>query len=138
MADLADLLIAWAGAAVARPSVVVELFTAQGCASCGKASTYVGSLADQKGVLVLTYGVDYWDYLGWKDTFAQPEFTDRQHAYAKRLGVSEVYTPQVVVDGRVQTAGVKSQDVDKLVREARRELSDPPDIRFRGDRVAIG
>ena len=132
------ILAAWAGAAQARPPVVVELFTAQGCASCGKASAHAASLADQKGVLVLTYAVDYWDYLGWKDTFAKPEFTDRQRAYARRLGIAEVYTPQVVVDGRVQTAGVKSEDVDRLLREAHRAPSDPPQIRYRGDRVAIG
>ncbi len=133
------ILTAWAGAAIARPPVVVELFTAQGCSSCGKASAFAASLADQKGVLMLTYSVDYWDYLGWKDTFAKPDFTERQRAYAKRLGVSEVYTPQVVVDGHVQTAGVKSADVEKLVREERRAPIDPPDIRFRGtDKIAIG
>ena len=132
------ILAAWAGAAQARPPVVAELFTAQGCSSCGKASAYVASLADRKGVLVLTYAVDYWDYLGWKDTFAKPEFTERQRAYARRLGIAEVYTPQVVVDGRSQTAGVKSDDVETLVREARRAPADPPQMRFRGDRVAIG
>jgi len=132
------ILAAWAGVAAARPPVVLELFTAQGCVSCGKASAFVGGLADQKGVLVLTYGVDYWDYLGWKDTFARPEFTDRQHAYAKRLGIAEVYTPQVVVDGRAETAGVKSQEVERLLREARRDPAGAPDVRFRGRRVAIG
>jgi hypothetical protein len=132
------ILTASAGAAFARPPVVVELFTAQGCSSCGQASAYASKLADEKGVLVLTYAVDYWDYLGWKDTFAKPDFAERQRAYAKRLDIAEVYTPQVVVDGRVQTAGVKTDDVDRLVREARRAPSDPPDIRFRGDRVAIG
>src|SRR5581483_8375288 len=71
----------------ARPPVIVELYTAQGCASCDKANTYVSGLADEKGVLPLTFSVDYWDYLGWRDTFAKPEFTDRQRAYAKRFGV---------------------------------------------------
>ena len=129
---------AWAGGALARPPVLVELFTAQGCASCGKASAYVDTLAGQPGVLALTYAVDYWDYLGWKDTFARPEFADRQRAYARRLGIAEVYTPQVVVDGHAQTAGVKPREVDRLVREARRAPIDPPDMRLRGDRVAVG
>jgi hypothetical protein len=130
-----------AGAAVAwaRPPVVVELYTAQGCASCDKANAYVAGLADQKGVLPLTFSVDYWDYLGWKDTFARPEFTDRQRAYAKRFGVAEVFTPQVVVDGRAQTAAVKADAVEALVRDARRDGLDAPQMRWRGsDFVAVG
>ena len=91
-----------------------------------------------KGVLPLTFAVDYWDYLGWKDTFARPEFAERQRAYDKRFGVAEVFTPQVVVDGRAQTAAVKAEAVDKLVREARRAPVDPPQMGWRGDRVAVG
>jgi len=126
------------GAAEARPPVVVELFTAQGCSSCGRASADLSRLADEKGVLALTFAVDYWDYLGWKDTFAKPEFTERQKAYAKRLGVADVYTPQVVVDGRLQSPAVKTDDVEALVREARRAPLDQPQMRLRGDRVAVG
>jgi hypothetical protein len=130
---------AQAVAAWARPPVVVELYTAQGCASCDRANTYLGGLAGQKGVLPLTFAVDYWDYLGWKDTFARPEFADRQRAYAKRFGVPEVFTPQVVVDGRSQTAAVKPDAVEQLVRDARRTSVDPPQMRWRGDSyVAIG
>src|SRR5215469_5180161 len=91
-------LAACAGPALAASPVVVELFTAQGCASCGEASAHAASLADQKDVLELTWDVDYWDYLGWKDTLAKPEFAERQRAYASRLGVADVYTPQAVVD----------------------------------------
>jgi hypothetical protein len=123
----------------ARPPVVVELYTAQGCASCDRANTYVSDLADQKGVLPLTFSVDYWDYLGWKDTFARPEFADRQRAYAKRFGVAEVFTPQVVVDGLAQTAAVKPDAIQALVRDARRAAVDPPQMRWRGeDFVAVG
>jgi hypothetical protein len=124
--------------AAARPPVLVELFTAQGCGSCSKANAYVGDLAGQKGVLPLTFAVDYWDYLGWKDTFAKPEFADRQRAYDKRFGVAEVFTPQVVVDGRTQTAAVKPDKVDELVKAARRTAIEPPQMRLRGDFVAIG
>ncbi|HXO24383.1 MAG TPA: DUF1223 domain-containing protein [Streptosporangiaceae bacterium] len=131
-------LAAQAGAAWARPPVVVELFTAQGCASCGKADAYQASLAADKDILPLTFAVDYWDYLGWKDTFAKPEFSDRQRAYDKRFGVAEVFTPQVVVDGRAQAPAVKTDDVDALVRGARRELTDALFMRWRGDDVAIG
>ena len=131
-------LAASASAALARPPVVVELFTAQGCGSCGAASAHVASLADDKGVIPLTFAVDYWDYLGWKDTFAKPEFADRQRDYDKRFGVAEVFTPQVVVDGRAQTAAVKGDAVDKLVREARRAPADPPQMDWRADKVAVG
>ena len=123
---------------IARPPVVVELFTAQGCGSCGAASAHVSGLAADKGVIALTFAVDYWDYLGWKDTFAKPEFADRQRAYEKRFDVAEVFTPQVVVDGRAQTAAVKADEVDKLVRDARHAPSDPPQMGWRGDRVAVG
>jgi hypothetical protein len=130
---------AQAAAAWARPPVVVELYTAQGCASCDKANSYVASLAEQKGVLPLTFSVDYWDYLGWKDTFARPEFTDRQRAYAKRFGVAEVFTPQVVVDGRAQTAAVKPEAVESLLRDARRAGLDAPQMSWRGASfVAVG
>jgi hypothetical protein len=140
-------LAALASAALAKPArpvtilgppVVVELFTAQGCSSCTAASAHVSGLATDKGVIPLTFAVDYWDYLGWKDTFARPEFADRQRDYDKRFGVAEVFTPQVVVDGRAQTAAVKSEAVDKLVREARREPADPPQMGWRGDKAAVG
>jgi len=117
---------------------VVELYTAQGCGSCGAASAHVAQLASDKGVIPLTFGVDYWDYLGWKDTFARPEFADRQRDYDRRFGVAEVFTPQVVVDGRAQTAAAKPDAVDKLVREARRAPVDPPQMGWRGERIAIG
>ncbi|HEY2706981.1 MAG TPA: DUF1223 domain-containing protein [Caulobacteraceae bacterium] len=132
-------LAASAGAALARPPIVVELFTAQGCGSCGAASAHVAALATDKGVIPLTFAVDYWDYLGWKDTFARPEFADRQRDYAKRFDVAEVFTPQVVVDGRAQTAAVKPDAVDRLIREARHLTADPPQMSWRGaDRVAVG
>jgi hypothetical protein len=123
---------------ITKPPVVVELFTAQGCGTCGAASAHVASLVADKGVIPLTFAVDYWDYLGWKDTFAKPEFADRQRDYAKRFGVAEVFTPQVVVDGRDQTAAVKPEAIDRLVREARRVPTDPPQMGWRGAKVAVG
>ena len=124
---------------VGRPPVVVELYTAQGCASCGEANAYVAKLAERKDVLALTFPVDYWDYLGWADTFAKPEFADRQKAYVAKLSVREPYTPQVVVDGRAEAAGQRSERVERLLREAERTPRDPPDIRFVGARrVDVG
>jgi hypothetical protein len=136
---LALPLAAAAKSPVARSPVVVELYTAQGCASCGEANAYVAKLAERKGVLALTFPVDYWDYLGWADTFAKPEFADRQKAYVARLSLREPYTPQVVVDGRVEAAGQKSERVERLLRDAERTPRDPPDIRFVGPRrVDVG
>jgi len=132
-------LAALAWPASAKPLTVVELFTSQGCSSCGAANGFVAALADRPDVLPLTFSVDYWDYLGWDDTFAKPEFAARQRAYAKALGLREVYTPQVVIDGRAQAPAVRSDAVDKLVTEAARRPHDPPEMVFLGeDRVAVG
>ncbi|MDB5455160.1 MAG: hypothetical protein JWP92_745 [Caulobacter sp.] len=123
----------------AKPPVVVELFTAQGCSSCGKANQMAADLADRDGVLTLTYSVDYWDYLGWPDTFAKPAFAERQRAYAKRLALRDVYTPQVVVDGKAQTSGVKAEAVETLVAAAIKAPNRSPDMEFIGaSRVAVG
>ncbi|HEX2818095.1 MAG TPA: DUF1223 domain-containing protein [Phenylobacterium sp.] len=127
-----------AGAAAARPPVVVELYTAQGCASCGKANAHVAELADKKGVLALTFSVDYWDYLGWADSFAKPEFAERQKAYVARLALREPYTPQVVVDGQAQVSGSKPEKLDALVAGAAKKVGNPPDLRFVGPRVYVG
>jgi len=139
LALLALPLIALPTAAAAKPPVVVELFTAQGCASCGEANAYVAKLADRPNVIALTFSVDYWDYLGWADTFAKPEFDERQKAYVARLALREPYTPQVVVDGATQASGAKPDRVDKLVAEAARQRRDPPQIHFVDDkRVYVG
>ncbi|HEY2179488.1 MAG TPA: DUF1223 domain-containing protein [Caulobacteraceae bacterium] len=122
-----------AGAAPARPLVVVELYTAQGCGSCGKANSFVAGLADHPGVTVLTFNVDYWDYLGWKDTFAQPEFADRQRAYDKRFGLRDVYTPQVIVDGAAQASGDNPGEIDSLIHAARRTREAGPEMTPRAD-----
>jgi hypothetical protein len=132
--------LAGAGGAEARRPVVVELFTAQGCSSCAAANQAVNQLADQPGVIVLTYGVDYWDYLGWTDTFAKPEFADRQREYIRRASMRDVFTPQVVVNGHPQGAGVTPAAVQRLVESASHEASwNPPQVRVRSDgRVGVG
>lgn len=79
--------------------VVVELFTSQGCSTCPPADAMLSQLAGEPGVLPLSFHVDYWDYLGWADEFAQPAFTQRQEAYAHAQGERSVYTPQMIVDG---------------------------------------
>lgn len=138
LAVLALPVLVSAGGAAARSPVVVELYTAQGCASCGKANAHVAELADRKGVLALTFSVDYWDYLGWADTFAKPEFAQRQKAYVAKLALREPYTPQVIVDGVAQAAGSKIAKVDQLVAQAGKGPRNPPDIHFVGSRVYVG
>lgn len=83
--------------------VVVELFTSQGCSSCPPADAMLATLSGEPGILPLSFHVDYWDYLGWADSFARPEFTARQESYARAAGEHAVYTPQLIVDG-VDTA----------------------------------
>jgi hypothetical protein len=121
-----------------KTPVVVELYTAQGCASCGEAGAYVAKMADRPGVLPLTFSVDYWDYLGWADTFARPEFAERQKAYVAKLSLREPYTPQVVVDGQAQAPGAKTDRVEKLVKDAAKAPRNPPEIRFANNRVYVG
>lgn len=132
-------LLAWPVGAAAKPPVLVELFTAQGCGSCNDANDHLGKLAERPGVLALTFSVDYWDYLGWTDTFAKPEYAERQKAYVARLKLREPYTPQVVVDGQDEAQGLKTAEVDRLVRAALAAPRNPPDIRFVGSRrVDVG
>ena len=133
------LLALPAGAAAAKPPVLVELYTAQGCRSCTDANEHLNRLAERPGVLVLTFSVDYWDYLGWTDTFARPEYAERQKAYVTRLKLREPYTPQVVVDGQEEAQGLKAPEVDRLIRAAATAPRNPPDMRFVGPRrVDVG
>lgn len=136
---LSLVLLAVPASATAKPPVVVELYTAQGCTNCREADQYAARLAERPDVLVLTFPVDYWDYLGWQDTFARPEFTERQKAYVARLDLREPYTPQVVVDGHHQAPGLREEAVERLLREAQAAAKNPPDIAFLGPRrVDVG
>ncbi|MCT8972297.1 DUF1223 domain-containing protein [Microbaculum marinisediminis] len=90
---------------------VVELFTSQGCSSCPPADAVLGEMADRGDVLALSFNVDYWDYLGWKDTLASPDFTKRQKAYAHARGDRAVYTPQAVVNGMMHAVGSDRTDL---------------------------
>jgi hypothetical protein len=120
--------------------VVVELFTAQGCAGCPEANARIEAVADEPGVIALTYAVDYWDYLGWTDTFARPEFVERQRAYRRSLQLRNVSTPQVVIDGRRQVAGGGGEGLQTAIDEEAARRVFPPEIEFRetGDRVGVG
>lgn len=118
----AAAVLTLAGKAAAAPPpvqpVVVELFTSQGCSSCPPADLALAQVADRGDVIALSFGVTYWDQLGWKDTFARPEFTARQKAYARRLG-SSPYTPQVVAGGRADSVGNSRSRIEQLIAKAR-------------------
>ena len=120
-------------AADASHPTVIELFQSQGCSSCPPANAALAQYADRADWLALTFAVTYWDRLGWKDTFAKPEFTDRQYGYA-RLGGT--YTPEVVVNGRAAGVGAEVSEVEALAAKAARGAG--PDVRIEGGEVAIG
>lgn len=108
----------------AHPTVV-ELFQSQGCSSCPPANANLLAVADRPDVLALSFGVTYWDDLGWKDTFAKDQFTRRQWDYAHGLHHSNVFTPQVVVNGRRDGVGARPGDFAGLIRAGERGLGGP-------------
>ena len=119
---LAAGIAAGVGAAVGRAQdkapVVVELFTSEGCSSCPPADAFLGELAQRPSIVALAFHVDYWDYIGWKDPYASPLATQRQHDYAAALGLHMVYTPQMVVDGHTDVVGSERGDVSAAIDKA--------------------
>lgn len=112
------LVIGMSGAAMAQSSpTVVELFTSQGCSSCPPADAYLAEIADRDDVIALALHVDYWDYIGWADTFGSPAFTQRQHGYAQAANQRSVYTPQAVVAGQDETIGSNPASVSALIAQ---------------------
>lgn len=105
--------------------VVVELFQSQGCSSCPPANANVLALADRPDVLALSFQVTYWDQLGWKDTFASPQYTTRQWEYARGFKHDQVFTPQVVVNGRADVVGAKKGEIEQLIARNDRGTSGP-------------
>jgi hypothetical protein len=124
--------------AIGHRPVVVELFTSQGCSACLTADALVADLAERKDVLALTFPVDYWDYLGWQDTFARPEFSARQRAYQKALGLRDVYTPQLVVDGAAQMGKAAPDKAPEMIRAAAKAHGPAPQMSIRRGRLTIG
>ena len=123
-------------AADIRHPVVVELFTSQGCSSCPPANDNLARLTGRPDVIALSFGVTYWDQLGWKDTFASRQYTERQWAYARQLRHDNVWTPQVVVNGRADTVGVNRADIDSLIRST--VVAEAPAVQIAGPSVQIG
>src|SRR6202012_3581730 len=99
----------------ADPRAVVELFTSQGCSSCPPADKIIGELAKDPSIIALSMPIDYWDYLGWKDTLADAKFTARQKAYSKARGDREVYTPQAVINGETHVIGSDRESIETAI-----------------------
>ena len=106
-----------------RAVSVLELFTSQGCSSCPTADALLRSYAARQDIVALSLPVDYWDYLGWRDTLASPKFTHRQRAYAEQRGDGRVYTPQVVVNGLVHVVGSRKDEIDQAIAETSEQLA---------------
>lgn len=102
---------------------VIELFTSQGCSSCPPADALLQTYAKDPSVVALTMPVDYWDYLGWKDTFASPRNSERQRSYAKARGDGAIYTPQAVINGMVHVNGAQKAEIDNAIEMTSKDVS---------------
>ncbi len=118
--------------------VVVELYTSQGCSSCPPADALLTKLAERDDVLALALHVDYWDYIGWADKFADPAYTVRQRSYAQALGNRMIYTPQMIIGGAAHVVGSKVNDVIDQI-DTERALSSPITLMLsrNGGRISI-
>jgi hypothetical protein len=120
--------------------VVVELFTSQGCSSCPPADAFMGELVGKEHVIGLSLNVDYWDYIGWRDTLASPANTKRQRDYARKRGDNRVYTPQMVINGYRHAVGSDRETVLHMIEEESRRTERsivPMSIRTLGTELAI-
>jgi hypothetical protein len=125
------------GAATEPTPVVVELFTSQGCNSCPPADRLLGELARRDGVLPLSFHVTYWDRLGWPDTFGLEDSTRRQEVYADRLGQDRLYTPQMVIGGRIDVVGSERGRVLEAIELLRSHGEVGPELTVAGDRLSV-
>jgi hypothetical protein len=127
-------------AAAQDPRAVVELFTSQGCSSCPAADRLLAELATDRSVIALSLNVDYWDYLGWKDTLALKGHTERERAYAKARGDREVYTPQAVVNGLLPVLGSDKGAIETAIAKTSRSaapLALPVTLKVENDKVSV-
>ncbi len=111
------LLAPQSAVAASTKPVLIELFTSQGCSSCPPADELAGELANDPNTVVVSFNVDYWDYLGWRDTLAKPEYSKRQYDYAKTRGDGSVYTPQMVFNGVSHAVGSNRREVKQQIAE---------------------
>src|SRR3984885_10277519 len=126
--------------ALAEPRAVVELFTSQGCSSCPPADKVIGDLAKDPSVIALSMPIDYWDYLGWKDTLADARFSARQQACSRVRGDRGVYTPQVVVNGSVHLIGSDRAGIEEAIGDTRKDdgvMSVPVSMVLAGKQIKV-
>lgn len=134
---LSALAAAPALAADADHPTVIELFQSQGCSSCPPANENVMALADRPDLLVLSFAVTYWDRMGWRDRFSKPEFTQRQYAYRDGLRHDNVWTPQTVINGRVDVTGIRAAELARAITAGTRKDAEPS-LTAKPSRIAIG
>ena len=113
--------------------VVVELFTSQGCPACPPADKVLTNLTKERNIITLSWAVDYWDYLGWKDVNAKPEYTQRQESYNKTLQKKGVYTPQMIINGRKQVVGSRIWDIREAITHYRKREAPVTKIQMSAD-----
>ena len=124
----------------AEPRAVIELFTSQGCSSCPPADKLLAQFATDPSLIPISLPIDYWDYLGWKDTLADPRNTARQRAYSHARGDREVYTPQVVINGTLHAVGSDKEAIEAAIAQSRKDsatLSLPVSMNIADGRVLV-
>jgi hypothetical protein len=129
-----------ATACAGETRAVIELFTSQGCSACPPADQLLGQLAHDPTLVAMSLPIDYWDYLGWKDTLAKPAHSARQRAYAQVRGDRAVYTPQAVVNGAMHVQGSDQAAIERAIVETRQQpgtLSVPVTVSVEGGRVNV-
>ncbi|MBT5243693.1 MAG: DUF1223 domain-containing protein [Rhodospirillaceae bacterium] len=135
-----SLPVSMAVADTDKPLTVVELFTSQGCSSCPPADAYLGELAaldESRGILALSFHVDYWDNLGWKDPYSSAANTSRQRTYAQYMDLRYIYTPQMVVQGTLQGTGSDRQTIARQIKEARKLTTVDVHLQRNGSAVQV-
>ena len=134
------LILLSAAAQAQTGTTVLELYTSQGCSSCPPADRLLHSYAKRRDVVALSFNVDYWDYLGWKDTLGNSVFSKRQRTYAMKRGDGEVYTPQVVVNGVTHAVGSMRGRIDRAIARSKRAIGNrrvPLDVRMKGGQLIV-
>jgi hypothetical protein len=123
----------------ADPRAVVELFTSQGCSSCPPADKIIGELAKDPDVIAMSMPIDYWDYLGWKDTLADARFSARQKAYSRMRGDRDVYTPQAIINGSAQVIGSDRASIENAISETKKNgvMSIPVTMTLTGKEIDV-
>jgi hypothetical protein len=138
LAVLVAMTAANSSPATAGGKTVIELFTSQGCNSCPPADELLGKLADNPNLIPLTLSVDYWDYLGWKDTLALNAHTQRQRNYARVRGDMNVYTPQAIVNGVKYAVGSDARELNAAIRNhPTNEAEIPLQLKRDGDNISV-